>query len=29
MKDGTAPVNPFGVVDKVKMNPPPGDPNLF
>jgi hypothetical protein len=28
MKDGTAPVNPFGVVDKVKMNPPAGSPNL-
>lgn len=28
MKDGTAPVNPFGKVDKVKMNPPGGSPNL-
>src|SRR3954470_13882883 len=28
MKNGTAPVNPFGVVDKVKMNPPGGSPNL-
>jgi neutral ceramidase len=28
MKDGTAPVNPFGVVDKVKMNPPSGSPDL-
>jgi hypothetical protein len=28
MKDGTAPVNPFGIVDKVKMNPPGGSPNL-
>ncbi|WP_172682805.1 neutral/alkaline non-lysosomal ceramidase N-terminal domain-containing protein [Verrucomicrobium spinosum] len=28
MKEGTAPVNPFGKVDKVKMNPPGGSPNL-
>ncbi len=28
MKDGTAPLNPFGKVDKVKMNPPAGSPNL-
>jgi len=28
MKEGTAPVNPFGVVDKVKMNPPSGSPDL-
>ena len=29
MKDGTAPVNPFGKIDKVKMNPPSGSPNLI
>ncbi|MEY4939865.1 MAG: hypothetical protein RIQ93_1600 [Verrucomicrobiota bacterium] len=29
MKDGTAPVNPFGKIDKVKMNPPVGSPNLI
>lgn len=28
MKEGTAPVNPFGKIDKVKMNPPSGSPNL-
>jgi hypothetical protein len=28
MREGTAPVNPFGKVDKVKMNPPGGSPNL-
>ncbi len=28
MKEGTVPVNPFGEVDKVKMNPPAGSPNL-
>lgn len=28
MKPGTAPVNPFGEVDAVKMNPPGGSPNL-
>lgn len=28
MKPGTAPVNPFGVVEQVKMNPPGGSPNL-
>jgi neutral ceramidase len=28
MKDGTAPVNPFGKIDKVKMNPPHGHPGL-
>lgn len=28
MKPGTAPVNPFGEVDQVKMNPPAGNPNL-
>jgi hypothetical protein len=28
MRDGTAPVNPFGKIDKVKMNPPGGSPNL-
>lgn len=29
MKEGTVPVNPFGKIDKVKMNPPVGDPNLI
>ena len=29
MREGTVPVNPFGKVDKVKMNPPPGSPNLL
>jgi hypothetical protein len=28
MKPGTAPPNPFGGVDQVKMNPTPGSPNL-
>ncbi len=28
MKPGTAPVNPFGEVDIVKMNPPVASPNL-
>ena len=28
MREGTVPVNPFGKVDKVKMNPPGGSPNL-
>lgn len=28
MKEGTVPVNPFGKIDKVKMNPPGGSPNL-
>lgn len=28
MKPGTVPENPFGTVDKVKMNPPSGSPNL-
>ncbi|MDQ3623032.1 MAG: hypothetical protein M3463_11155, partial [Verrucomicrobiota bacterium] len=28
MREGTAPVNPFGKVDKVKMNPPAGSANL-
>jgi neutral ceramidase len=28
MKPGTAPVNPFGMVEAVKMNPPGGSPNL-
>ena len=28
MKPGTAPVNPFGEVDQVKMNPPSGNANL-
>lgn len=29
MKPGTAPVNPFGEIDAVKMNPPSGSPNLI
>ena len=29
MKEGTVPVNPFGKIDKVKMNPPTGSPNLI
>jgi hypothetical protein len=29
MKDGTMPPNPFGKIDKVKMNPPGGSPNLL
>ena len=28
MQPGTAPVNPFGIIDRVKMNPPGGSPNL-
>ena len=28
MKEGTVPVNPFGKLDKVKMNPPAGSPDL-
>lgn len=28
MREGTAPVNPFGKVDKVKMNPPGGSADL-
>lgn len=28
MKEGTVPVNPFGKIDKVKMNPGAGNPNL-
>jgi neutral ceramidase len=28
LKEGTVPVNPFGKIDKVKMNPPGGSPNL-
>ena len=28
MREGTVPVNPFGKVDTVKMNPPGGSPNL-
>lgn len=28
MKEGTTPPNPFGKIDKVKMNPPGGSPNL-
>ncbi len=28
MKEGTVPVNPFGKVDRVKMNPPAGSPDL-
>ncbi|MGV3484742.1 MAG: hypothetical protein ACO1RT_10020 [Planctomycetaceae bacterium] len=29
MRPGTAPVNPFGQVDMVKMNPPSGNANLI
>jgi hypothetical protein len=29
MKPGTAPPNPFGAQDRVKMNPPAGSPNLL
>ncbi len=28
MREGTAPPNPFGEVDRVKMNPPSGSPDL-
>ena len=28
MQPGTMPLNPFGETDLVKMNPPPGSPNL-
>jgi hypothetical protein len=28
MKEGTVPPNPFGKIDRVKMNPPGGNPNL-
>lgn len=28
MRPGTAPVNPFGTIDRVKMNPPGGSPDL-
>ncbi len=28
MRDGTVPLNPFGTIDRVKMNPPAGSPNL-
>lgn len=28
MKEGTMPVNPFGKIDKAKMNPPVASPNL-
>ncbi|NLS93487.1 MAG: hypothetical protein GXX96_15115 [Planctomycetaceae bacterium] len=28
MREGTVPVNPFGKVDKAKMNPPVGSPDL-
>jgi neutral ceramidase len=28
MKEGTMPKNPFGIVDKVRMNPPQGSPDL-
>lgn len=28
MKEGTMPENPFGKIDKAKMNPPAGSPNL-
>jgi hypothetical protein len=29
MKPGTMPLNPFGELDQVKMNPPAGSPNLL
>jgi neutral ceramidase len=29
MKPGTIPANPFGGIDKVKMNPPAGSPDLL
>lgn len=29
MREGTVPENPFGEIDKVKMNPPAGSPNLL
>jgi len=29
LKPGTMPPNPFGGIDKVKMNPPQGSPNLL
>lgn len=29
MRDGTVPPNPFGTIDKVKMNPPAGSRNLL
>ncbi|MFN0018429.1 MAG: neutral/alkaline non-lysosomal ceramidase N-terminal domain-containing protein [Pirellulaceae bacterium] len=29
MKAGTMPLNPFGELDQVKMNPPAGSPNLL
>jgi len=29
MREGTVPENPFGGIDKVKMNPPAGSPNLI
>ena len=29
MKEGTAPPNPFGKIDRVKMNPPGGSPDLI
>lgn len=28
MREGTVPVNPFGKIDKAKMNPPAGSPDL-
>ena len=28
LREGTVPLNPFGKRDKVKMNPPPGSPDL-
>ena len=28
LKEGTMPPNPFGKIDKVKMNPGAGNPNL-
>jgi len=29
MRDGTVPPNPFGTIDRVKMNPPAGSPDLL
>ncbi|WP_414660128.1 neutral/alkaline non-lysosomal ceramidase N-terminal domain-containing protein [Horticoccus sp. 23ND18S-11] len=29
MREGTAPVNPFGKIERARMNPPTGSPNLI
>ena len=29
MREGTVPPNPFGTIDRVKMNPPAGSPDLI